>query len=98
MYVIDRASSMRVRSCYFTHALNSNIASFHDHNGKMYISKFVDTRNVFWCNLIHVYEIIIFFDETIVFREITVKYFRGLRGQDRMVVGLYPLLRKKKKH
>jgi len=53
----------------------------------MYISKFVDTRNVFLCNLIHVYEIIIFFDETIVFRGITLKSFRGLRGRDRMVVG-----------
>ena len=55
--------------------------------GKCIFQTFFDRRNVFLCNLIHVYEIIIFFDENIVFREITLKSFRGLRGHDRMVVG-----------
>ena len=55
--------------------------------GKCIFQTFFDTRNVFLCNLIHVYEIIIFFDENIVFREITLKSFRGLCGHDRMVVG-----------
>jgi hypothetical protein len=55
--------------------------------GKCIFQTFFDTRNVFLCNLIHVYEVIIFFDENIVFREITLKSFRGLRGHDRMVVG-----------
>ena len=62
--------------------------------GKCIFQTFFDTRNVFLCNLIHVYEVIIFFDENIVFREITLKSFRGLRGHDRMVVGFPPKIGK----